>query len=302
MSRGSERLAAGQPVGAAALSRAMTEARRTLDVTPGLDEHQLWLEFAKPLLAGAHPNVRDICEYGFTEMVNNVIDHSGSPELTLAIDAGQRIGIRVFDSGVGIFSKIRDSLGLDSEHSAALELAKGRVTTDPERHTGEGIFFTARMFDSFVLISGEIAFHFRAGQRDWWFEDRESRSTGTIVVMEIEQDSPRSTRQVFDQFASPEGGYQFDTTVINIRLFGEGGPLVSRSQAKRIISRVEDFRTVILDFEGVEEIGPAFADEIFRVFGRSHPEIQLLPINASSNVNQMIVRALNRNGEQGRPA
>ena len=39
---------------------------------------------------------------------------------------------------------------LDERH-AILELSKDQLTTDPARHTGDGIFFTSRMFDSFDL-------------------------------------------------------------------------------------------------------------------------------------------------------
>jgi len=67
---------------------------------------------------------------------------------------------------------------------------------------------------------------------------------------------------------------------------------MSRSQAKRVVTRVEKFKTVMFDFTGIETIGQAFADEIFRVFANSHPEIELYPINANPDVQAMINRAL----------
>ena len=53
--------------------------------------------------------------------------------------------------------------------------------------------------------------------------------------------------------------------------------LISRSQAKRLLARLEKFKIVMLDFEDVATIGRAFADEIFRVFTNNHPEIQCDP-------------------------
>jgi hypothetical protein len=44
--------------------------------------------------------------------------------------------------------------------------------------------------------------------------------------------------------------------------------LISRSQAKRLLARIELFKIVLFDFSGVETIGQAFADEIFRVFAQ----------------------------------
>jgi hypothetical protein len=68
--------------------------------------------------------------------------------------------------------------------------------------------------------------------------------------------------------------------------------LVSRSQAKRLIARFEKFRTVILDFADIQEIGQAFADELFRVYAGSHPEVDLLPDNMTEQVERMWLRAV----------
>ena len=49
---------------------------------------------------------------------------------------------------------------------------------------------------------------------------------------------------------------------------------------------------MIFDFDNVETIGQAFADEIFRVFKNQHPEIELTYLKANKQVQQMISRAL----------
>lgn len=67
--------------------------------------------------------------------------------------------------------------------------------------------------------------------------------------------------------------------------------LVSRSQAKRVLARLERFKEVLLDFKRVTSIGPAFADEIFRVFRSTHPAVHLVVVNASDEVQKMIRRA-----------
>jgi hypothetical protein len=63
--------------------------------------------------------------------------------------------------------------------------------------------------------------------------------------------------------------------------------LVSRSQAKRLIARLDRFKIVILDFDGIQEIGQAFADELFRVYAMAHPEVELLPKNMTAQVERM---------------
>ncbi len=72
----------------------------------------------------------------------------------------------------------------------------------------------------------------------------------------------------------------------------QGQTLIARSQAKTLIARFEKFETVVLDFEEVEDIGQAFADEIFRVFAKAHPSVKLTAINLSPEVQAMISRAL----------
>jgi hypothetical protein len=50
---------------------------------------------------------------------------------------------------------------------------------------------------------------------------------------------------------------------------------------------------VVLDFEGVHKIGQAFADEVFRVFRNAHPQIEIIEINTTEQIRQMINRAEN---------
>ena len=69
--------------------------------------------------------------------------------------------------------------------------------------------------------------------------------------------------------------------------------LVSRSQARRILSGLELFKEVILDFKDIEYIGQAFADEIFRVFTNMNPSTAILVQNTNPEVQSMINRAIN---------
>jgi anti-anti-sigma regulatory factor len=58
------------------------------------------------------------------------------------------------------------------------------------------------------------------------------------------------------------------------------------------LSDQRKFREVVLDFSGVNTIGQAFADEIFRVFQQLHPEVKLRWFNANNEVDTMIKRAI----------
>jgi hypothetical protein len=195
------------------------------------------------------------------------------------------------DDGVGIFKKIQQEMHLLDERHAILELAKGKLTTDPSRHSGKGIFFSSRMFDDFNILSGGVYFRHKFGDHADWISERQKFKSGTSVWMELNNHTARTTKKVFDSY-STDDNHGFTKTVVPVDLARYGNEnLISRSQAKRMLARVELFKTVILDFTGVPSIGQAFADEIFRVFPIRHPEVELLPIHASAEVNRMIARA-----------
>lgn len=262
-------------------------------LSPDLEEDVVWRNDILPLMGEFPDNVVDIWSYCFTEMFNNAIDHSsGKTVMVVVTKTAVTTQIYISDDGEGIFKKIQRELNLLDESHAVLELSKGKLTTDPSRHTGEGIFFSSRMVDDYEILSGKTYFsHHHSNDVDWILE-RQKFQTGTSVFMKMKNHTSRTLKKVFDQFTSEET-YGFNKTIIPVRLVQYGDELlVSRSQAKRLLSRIDRFKTVILDFDGIKEIGQAFADEIFRVFSSKNKEIQLLHMNANKDVEQMIVRAL----------
>lgn len=259
----------------------------------GLEEHVPWEASIRPLLGDVSKNVIDICAYGFTEMLNNAIDHSGSEAVTIQCrHTAESIRLSIKDRGVGIFKKIKQSIGLHDEREAVLELAKGKLTTDPQRHTGEGVFFTSRMVDLFSIWSGQLFFTHIRPDSDWLIEVDRDDMPGTLVSLVVSMKSKLEFKDVFDQYSSGED-LTFSKTHVPIRLAQYGTDnLLSRSQARRVLSRFNRFSEVFLDFNGVEFIGQAFADEIFRVFQTSNPGIKLVSTNANSIVAGMIRRAI----------
>jgi len=266
-----------------------------LDITPNLQEDVVWTEQIKPLLTDTKENVLGICAHGFTEMLNNVMDHSQSPTAKISVCRNAaRISIMVIDKGIGIFRHIQEECKLEDIHHAILELAKGKLTTDPEKHSGEGIFFTSRMFDSFSIIADGIHF-MKSGVHDWLFETttRKEGEHGTTILMKISTKATQTAKEIFDTYRSEFDEIGFSKTIIPLKLMEyEGEKLISRSQAKRLLRRADRFREVFLNFNGITEIGQAFADEIFRVYRKSNPQVHLYPVNAGDDVWTMINRAL----------
>lgn len=274
----------------------LLEWRENFRISSDLAEDLIWTDSVRPVLGQPPDNVLDIWHYGFTEMFNNAIDHSGGSEIRIHIrKTAISTEMALYDDGVGIFKKIQTAMNLLDERHALLELSKGKLTTDPQRHTGEGIFFTSRMFDSFDILSGGVYFTHEFGKEEDWILEREQFKNGTAVWMRLNNHTARTTRKIFDQFSSGDN-YGFNKTIVPVKLAQYGNDkLISRSQAKRLLARVELFKMVIFNFDGVETIGQAFADEIFRVFAQRHPEIQLLTSKENSAVKRMIERAKSGN-------
>jgi anti-sigma regulatory factor (Ser/Thr protein kinase) len=276
-------------------------------VSPALHEDEVWQGYLAPELSDLPDNVKRICQHGLTEMINNVIDHSGASQVVIHLRRSKgKIQLNVLDNGIGVFEKIRTAMGLADFKDASLELYKGKFTTDPTRHSGEGIFFTSRAFDLFALsangcawtrIGAEIA---KPGAPEFenFRHDGEGVASvvglgGTMVRLEIDEKSSRQLKDVFDSASvNPGHDFAFDKTSFPLAAAQTAtGALVSRSQAKRVLARLENFKAVELDFAGVAEIGQAFADEIFRVFRAAHPGVALSWINAAPDVERMIRRA-----------
>ncbi len=270
-----------------------TEVIKTFSLDDNLQEDVVWRNDMSVLLSDFPDNIIEIWGYCFTEILNNAIDHSSGQTVKISLKKNAvSTEIYIHDNGEGIFKKIQREMGLLDERHAVLELSKGKLTTDPSRHTGEGIFFSSRMVDDFQILSGDTYFSHKHTEESDWVLERYQPGKGTLVYMKMKNNSSRNVKKVFDAYTTTED-YGFNKTIVPVRLAQYGNEmLVSRSQAKRLLSRIDRFKTVILDFEGVDSIGQAFGDEIFRVFAMKNKDIILLHVNASKEVEQMIMRAL----------
>lgn len=249
---------------------------------------------ALPRLGLLHENIRSIFDYGFSEMVNNAIDHSESPTIrTLVEIVDGKLRFEVHDDGIGAFENVMRKRGLANAYEAALDVLKGKTTTVPDRHSGEGIFFTSKSGDRFILESRGLELLVDNLIPDTFLLEVPSRE-GTRVTFEIALNSERHLdRDVFKPYSMSVEEPAFDKTLVHVKLYRYGTAQISRSQARRLLTGLEKFKTIILDFERVPSIGQAFADEVFRVFQKRHSGIVIEYINANDAVRFMVERAKN---------
>ncbi len=262
---------------------------------PGVEEDKVWKENFLQDFETLPENVRNICEYGFLEMLNNAIDHSKGTGVVIKTEwASDSIMLAIRDDGIGIFRKIKHALNLEDERESALHLSKGKFTTDPDNHSGEGIFFASRAFDTFHISSRGMSYARTNLDEDWFVETTKDENVpGTGLIMKIALGSKRQMQEVYTEYSGEgsDGIHSFDKTNIAVSLskFGDER-YVSRSQARRICLGLEKFKHVVLDFRGISTVGQGFVDEVFRVFQSKYPRIKIEYTNANDDVRFMLER------------
>lgn len=234
----------------------------------------------------------ELLAYVVTELVNNAIDHSSGRHVRVSAEQrGSLLAVEIEDDGVGVFAHVRTRLGLPSELAAIQELSKGKTTTAPECHTGEGIFFSSKAVHLFRLESGGLAWIVDNRRGDMAVERIEPPRRGTRASVELDLADIRPLSAVFEEYTED---YEFAKTRTVVRLFAIGVRFVSRSEAKRLLHGLERFREVVLDFRGVEGVGQGFADQVFRIWARAHPDVSLVPVHMHEAVAFMVERARRR--------
>ena len=240
-------------------------------------------------------NIENIFTYAFSEMLNNAIEHSKSKDIEVEISVmNRKLSFVVNDFGIGVFRNVMKKRKLKNELEAIQDLLKGKTTTMPKSHSGEGIFFTSKAADVFTLESFGYLLIINNQTKDIVVQNPPALKRGTKVKFSIALNSSRHLKEVFQRFESEETDRGFSKTEIKVKLYSTRGIYVSRSQARRLLTNLDKFTNVILDFEDVSMIGQAFADEVFRVFPNKYPHVSIQPINMGEAVKLMVYRAAER--------
>jgi len=244
------------------------------------------LKTSKALLRGMNEEAKNIFDYAFSEMLNNAIEHSQSPQIEISLEKIRgAILCQIRDFGIGVFRSIKKNYKLSNEEAAIQDLLKGKMTTAPAAHSGEGIFFTSKAVGTFTLCSFGWELSVNNHLQDVFLK-KITPTKGTSVRFTIKQKTTQELKDVFDKYTNKD--FSFQKTEIRLKLFELGTNYLSRSQARRVLTGLEKFEKIILDFTEIETIGQGFADEVFRVWKNKHPQIELQPMNCAAGVNFMI--------------
>jgi anti-sigma regulatory factor (Ser/Thr protein kinase)/predicted transcriptional regulator len=264
---------------------------RRVMTNKGLAEDKVLREIKEKsaIFQGVAGNVSSIIDYAFTEMLNNAIEHSTSEKVDVVVTkTATDIRFTVTDQGIGIFNNIRKKKRLGTTIAAVQDLLNGKETTAPESHSGEGIFFTSKIADLLTIKSFEKKLVYDNARQDIYVKDlRPIRGTRVDFVLGL-----RSKKKLADLFSKyTDESFKFSKTGVKVKLYHQDVDYVSRSQARRILTGLEKFKTIELDFKDVKTIGQALADEVFRIWQAVHKDVKFVIRNANENVMLMIKRA-----------
>jgi anti-sigma regulatory factor (Ser/Thr protein kinase) len=254
-----------------------------------LQEDLPWSRDFAPFFA-LPTHVQRMTQHTFGELLNNAIDHSGGTSVTVSLrQTPSHVQLLVSDDGCGVFDQLSRSFSLADPVMAMLELSKGKLTSQPARHAGRGLFFTSRLADVFDLHANDTAFQHREWEGSGWRPGRALKHQGTSVYAAIALDTTRTLESVLHAHSVTGTGFGFERTVVPLRLMASPlAGLDSRAQARRVAARLNAFRRAEIDFEGISHIGHSFADELFRVMSPELGELDLVPLNMSPSVAAMI--------------
>ena len=255
----------------------------------GLQEHEVWLEIALALKLDPQCGAADIIPMAFNEMLNNAIDHSEGSHTRIKFEASPTVwSFEIFDDGEGVYAKIMKEFKLENVLESVAELTKGKRTTAPKAHSGEGIFFTSKAVDIFELSSDGIQWTVNNLLGDFSV-GRVKDLKGTRVFCQLSVDTKRKYTEVFKEFTVD---HHFLRTRPTVKLFETGMTFVSRSEARRLLKGLEKFNEIEMDFEKVNAVGQGFVDEIFRVWALENLDRKIIPINMNDAVSFMVNRGI----------
>lgn len=264
---------------------------QSIDISNGFRPEKLIQDQIRPKLRHLPANIREICEFSLSALFNNVLDHANGTHLSYKIYVTQdEVHLLINDNGVGLFHKINDAQNLQDNHLSAIEVAKGRVTSDPLNHAGEELMTVLHLFETGIIEATGLCLTFINKTSDWTLSES-SQLKGTKIHLEIKTNSRRTCQEVFQRIFNREKR----SARIPVKLArANGEQLNSRTQAQSLVHNIKDLGEIEFDFRQIDFIGPAFADELLRRVKEKNENIDVSWINANKMVDMLMSRAAKR--------
>ena len=140
---------------------------KSIDISNGFDPKSILNEQIFPNLKSLPQNVREISEFSLGALFYNILDHAHATRLNYKIYISHNdVHLIISDNGIGLFQGIADALHFDDVQIAAVEIAKGHVTSDPENHAGDDLMVVIQLFDEVEISSSGVSLKYINGKND----------------------------------------------------------------------------------------------------------------------------------------
>jgi len=263
---------------------------KTIDISDKLPQ-EILKDIISIHLKSLSGNIQEIFEFSIGALLNNIFDHANALKIYLKIFiTHEQVHFILADNGIGIFDHIRSGLNLTSTELAALELAKGDLTTNFDRHSGGELNTIIHLFDLVTIDSSGKSLKY--SNHDDWQIDYSVQQKGTRIHLQIDPLSKRTCATTFDRiFNREEKKIRIPLNLLDI---SEYKIFNSRSQAKSVLRNIQKFKIIEFDFNKIDLIGPAFADELVKNVKSRNKAASIEWINCNETVDLLMKRAVSR--------
>ena len=124
-----------------------------------------------------------------------------------------------------------------------------------------------------------------------WTVTRSSQQIGTRIHLEIKLNSRRTCKEVIKKIFDQDG--KMVRIPVNL-VRNKNEQVNSRIQAQSLLHNLKDLTEIEFDFQNIDFIGPAFADELVRKTKEKNQIADISWINSTKMVDVLMSRAMNR--------
>ena len=147
------------------------------------------------------------------------------------------------------------------------------------------------LFDSFKIESNGMFLDYDY-QKKRYNSGESAQKKGTRMHFKISPFSKRSCQEIFKKIFDISN--KTISIPINLLMICENDQINSRNQARSILKNIDGNKRINFDFNNVNLIGPAFADELIRKIKKVDAGIKIKWTNSNETIDVMMSHSLNR--------
>ena len=265
---------------------------KTLPIDSNLISYEVTQKQILIHLESLSKNIFQICEYSIEALLSNIIDHANASSLYVKLFLTYSdLHIIISDNGSGLLGNIKTKLGLSNTQLAAIEIAKGQVTTNPLQNSGDALNTIFHLFDRVKIDSSGFGIMYDSRKKIWEI-DYSKQKQGTRIHLQINPNSKRTIENVFQKLFNKQK--QSICVPINLLKDPSKNSLNSNLHAKSIFRNINYLEEIQFDFYHIDLIGPAFADELVRQSRSIDRDVVIDWINSNETIDLLMKRALER--------